>query len=541
MSEEPLDNKSLPQPALADADYDLIYATVSETAQGRRFLEEYARRCRSAEPDASLAAIERMQAAIRQGSASERLDLLLEMADMAQTIVRMRAEILAIKPPGRGPFDAMEELDSIVQTTESATSQILTAAEQVQEIAWTMRESGSIEALCDELDTRATEIYTACSFQDLTGQRTRKVIQLLRYLEDRINTVVSAQHKPAAALTTASEPSFTSSLVQAGVDAVMQPGQNERQEDRQDATLEDISRLMLAIEPTIGSEQAESSEQPEASLIRSRDDPRPELSVSQTVIAETDAARRLADLAVEPAPPAAPQPEVELASTILRRLEAELDKVPEAKAETEASALVPSSPIPSVSAAPVIAEPVMPSPSAAAAPGLFLAQARSQLAQTLRPMAPLPPGELVFRAKPMDPPDDPLAELERAMAAAEIKLLQPDEDAQRPAAAEGTRRGEPDPDDLLFAPKTPAPGDFPAPEMLHLPQQAALQQAAANEAAPSAVAEEEAGSFPDPALMTPKTLHPPQAEAELSKSDASHDPLAPLRAMSEAQKIALFS
>jgi hypothetical protein len=541
MSEEPLVNKSQPQPALADADYDLIHATVSETAQGRRFLEEYARRCRPAEPDASLAAIERMQAAIRQGSASERIDLLLEMADMAQTIVRMRAEILAIKPPGRGPFDAMEELDSIVQTTESATSQILTAAEQVQEIAWTMRESGSIEALCDELDARATEIYTACSFQDLTGQRTRKVIQLLRYLEDRINTVVSAQHKPAAALTTASEPSFTSSLVQAGVDAVMQPGKNERQEDRQDATLEDISRLMLAIEPTIGSEQAESSEQPEASLIRSRDDVRPELSVSQTVIAEPDTARRLPDLAVEPATPAAPQPEAELASMILRRLEAELDKMPEAKAETEASALVPPPPIPSVPAAAIIAEPVMPSPSAAADPGLFLAEAMSQLAQTLRPVAPLPPGELVFRAKPMDPPDDPLAELESAMAAAEIKLLQPDDDAQTPAAAEATPPREPDPDAFLFAPKTPAPGDFPAPEMLHAPQQAALQQAAANEAAPSAVEEREAGSFPDPALRTPKTLPPPQAEPEQMKSHASHDPLAPLRAMSEAQKIALFS
>src|SRR5688500_4144208 len=258
MSEEPLVNKSQPQPALADADYDVIYATVSETAQGRRFLEEYARRCRPAEPDASLAAIERMQAAIRQGSASERIDLLLEMADMAQTIVRMRAEILAIKPPGRGPFEAMEELDSIVQTTESATSRILTAAEQVQEIAWTMRESGSVEALCDELDARATEIYTACSFQDLTGQRTRKVIQLLRYLEDRINTVLNAGGKLAPPSTPASEPSFTSSsLVQAGVDAVMQPGQN----DRQDATLEDISRLMLAIEPMIGSQHAESSEQ----------------------------------------------------------------------------------------------------------------------------------------------------------------------------------------------------------------------------------------------------------------------------------------
>ncbi len=400
MSEEPLVNKSQPQSALTDADYDLIHGTVSETAQGRRFLEEYARRCRPSEPDASLAAIERMQAAIRQGSAGERVDLLLEMAEMAQMIARMRAEILAIKPPGSGPFDAMEELNSIVQTTETATSHILTAAEQVQEIAWTMRESGSVEALCDELDARATEIYTACSFQDLTGQRTQKVIQLLRYLEDRINTVVSGRDKTFTALKTAGEPSFTSSSpAQAGVDAVMQPRQNERQDDRQDATLEDIGRQMLAIEPMIGSQQAV-SEQPDIAFIQSGEDVRPQLSVSERVLREADAARRLAERPVEPA-------EAELASMILRRLEAELSNVP-----------------------------------AAAAP-------------------------------------------EQAVP---------------------------------------------------------LQQTAAEEPDPPAVTKGEAGAFNEPALMTPETL-PPQAEAEAEqpKFDAPHDPLAPLRAMSEAQKIALFS
>ncbi|HEX2512031.1 MAG TPA: hypothetical protein VHK44_05480, partial [Xanthobacteraceae bacterium] len=425
-----------------------------------------------------------------------------------------------------GPFDAMEELDSIVQTTESATSNILTAAEQVQEIAWTMRESGSVEALCDELDARATEIYTACSFQDLTGQRTRKVIQLLRYLEDRINTVVNAGGKLAPPSTPASEPSFISSrLVQAGVDAVMQPGQN----DRQDATLEDISRLMLAIEPMIGSQHAESSEQRDATLMPAGAEVRPQLSVSETVLAEADAARRLAERTMEPAALpagtadaeatrplageiledlAAPQPEAELASKILRRLEAELEKIPEAEAETQKSALVPSPPIPPAPAVPTRAEAVTPSPSAADDPELFLAEAMSQLAQTLRPVPPLPPGELVFRAKPMDSADplpDPLAELESAMAAAEIKLLQSDQGTEAPAAV---------------APEIPA------------------AQAAVKEASPYAHANGKADS--DPAAITPAKL-PPEAGAKQPKSDASHDPLAPLRAMSEAQKIALFS
>src|SRR5258708_4855184 len=106
MSEEPLANKSRPPSALPDAEYDVIYATVSETAQGRGFLEEYARRCRPSDTEASLAAIERMQAVIRDGGTSERLQILLEMADMAQAIVQLRTEILAMKPPGPGPLEA---------------------------------------------------------------------------------------------------------------------------------------------------------------------------------------------------------------------------------------------------------------------------------------------------------------------------------------------------------------------------------------------------------------------------------------------------
>jgi hypothetical protein len=53
-----------------------------------------------------------------------------------------------------------------------------------------MREQGQAPELCDQIDAAATAIYTACSFQDLTGQRIRKVIGVLRYLETRINTMI---------------------------------------------------------------------------------------------------------------------------------------------------------------------------------------------------------------------------------------------------------------------------------------------------------------------------------------------------------------
>jgi translation initiation factor IF-2 len=348
--------------------------------------------------------------------------------------------------------------------------------------------------------------------------------------------------------------------MQAGVDAVMQPGA-AADEGRQDATLEDISRLMLAIEPTIGLQQ------PAAETHNAAEEVRPELFVAETVMAEADSAHALADWAVDPAlapakpvsedatplvdwvveDPAAPQPESEPAWMILRRMEAELDE------QTEAEAALPDRAISSS--------------RAKGEPTLFAAEPMSQLAQRLQPDPLLPPAEL-FRSSPKSL--DPLAELESAMAAAEMKLLQPGDDAGRPAAApepmqstsavaatppespasnpmqraaapvveprppaaaqtEDTLPAEGDADDFLFAPEKTA-------------QEPATRKALAEDSAP-VVREWEGGTFPDPALVTPKTLPPPQADAEERKSEsrAAYDPLAPLRAMSDAEKIALFS
>jgi chemotaxis regulatin CheY-phosphate phosphatase CheZ len=116
-----------------------------------------------------------------------------DLVEMSRAIARTKTEIAAMKPDAdhHGQFgEASEELDSVVQQTEAATSDILACAERIQEMAWTLREQGLDAAACDLLDANATEVYTACSFQDLTGQRTRKVIGVLRYLEGRINAMI---------------------------------------------------------------------------------------------------------------------------------------------------------------------------------------------------------------------------------------------------------------------------------------------------------------------------------------------------------------
>jgi chemotaxis protein CheZ len=183
----------VPMP-LSEADYEAIEGAVMETGRGRWFLSEYARRNRHADTKMLLTAIDRLEAAIRGERAAESVDRIrFDLVEMAKAIARTKAEIAAIKPDGEQPGkfgEASEELDSIVGATETATSDILAAAEHIQEVAWTLREQGLEAEVCDLIDAKATAVYTACSFQDLTGQRIRKVIQVLRYLEGRINAMI---------------------------------------------------------------------------------------------------------------------------------------------------------------------------------------------------------------------------------------------------------------------------------------------------------------------------------------------------------------
>src|ERR1043165_625803 len=187
---------NIPIPApISEADYEAIEAAVMETARGRWFLAEYARRNRHADTTMLLKALDRIEGAMRGERSVEPVERIrFDLVEMSKAIARTKAEIASIKPDAdhHGKFgEASAELDSVVQATEAATSDILACAERIQEMAWTLREQGVDASVCDLLDAKATEVYTACSFQDLTGQRTRKVIGVLRYLEDRINAMIA--------------------------------------------------------------------------------------------------------------------------------------------------------------------------------------------------------------------------------------------------------------------------------------------------------------------------------------------------------------
>ena len=108
-----------------------------------------------------------------------------EIGRLARYITDAKGEIFALQTNDKAEdviMDASAHLDEVIKHTEEATNTIMDAADQVQ--ANVAGVGGEKEEKIMEATNR---IYDACTFQDITGQRIRKVIKLLENIEERIN------------------------------------------------------------------------------------------------------------------------------------------------------------------------------------------------------------------------------------------------------------------------------------------------------------------------------------------------------------------
>jgi chemotaxis protein CheZ len=81
------------------------------------------------------------------------------------------------------------ELDAVVIGTAQATESILSAAEFIDQSANTLSASVKGEqdkAVCQDIQDRVIQVFEACNFQDLTGQRINKVVATLKFIEQHI-------------------------------------------------------------------------------------------------------------------------------------------------------------------------------------------------------------------------------------------------------------------------------------------------------------------------------------------------------------------
>ena len=129
-----------------------------------------------------------------------------EINQLANYLQDAKREISEIQPDNMRNEQiplATDELDAIVKSTEEATGKILDAAEDLENVSASMKGKNA-EKIVDVV----TNIYEACNFQDITGQRITKVVNTLKHIEEELekltkvfgdeikNSAIKASRKP---------------------------------------------------------------------------------------------------------------------------------------------------------------------------------------------------------------------------------------------------------------------------------------------------------------------------------------------------------
>ncbi|MFA7431742.1 MAG: protein phosphatase CheZ [Rhodospirillaceae bacterium] len=127
----------------------------------------------------------------------EEVDLLkMELRALAHSIQDTKREIASLRTREEETdrlLAVASELDAVVGATEGATDGILDAAEKIDTIAHNLKAHGDdkyVNQLADDLTDHVMAIFENCNFQDITGQRITKVVNTLKFVEERIDRMI---------------------------------------------------------------------------------------------------------------------------------------------------------------------------------------------------------------------------------------------------------------------------------------------------------------------------------------------------------------
>lgn len=119
-----------------------------------------------------------------------------EILSLVQYIRRFREEVaqMVAADGDQTRFESMsDQLDAIVGATEEATNTILERMEAVDEVVEELRkadDAAARDALCDKISNSTMAAIEACTFQDITGQRVTKIVRSMKFVEERVNTMI---------------------------------------------------------------------------------------------------------------------------------------------------------------------------------------------------------------------------------------------------------------------------------------------------------------------------------------------------------------
>lgn len=134
--------------------------------------------------------VQSMLATLRGDVTAADIELYSELQSLSDYIHTAKVEIAALRPDQvKDEYlrTASDELDAIVQATAEATNAIMDATEIVDSVMSEV--DPDIQTM---LSTATANIYEACSFQDITGQRITKVVKALKHIEETVDGLLNA-------------------------------------------------------------------------------------------------------------------------------------------------------------------------------------------------------------------------------------------------------------------------------------------------------------------------------------------------------------
>ncbi|WIW44310.1 hypothetical protein ML401_22690 [Bradyrhizobium sp. 62B] len=463
-----------------EQDYDAIREAFMETARGRWFLGEYAKRNRNADTRMVLDAVAKIEetlAAQRQPVVEDRLP---------EALIEIRRAIREAETIALAAFDPA--------AIEASLAPIPRGVRIIKEISWRWREIGADGRICDLIDSQLASIESACGQASTIDPRVELKIAF-DLLKDRVDQTEGGATPQAAPPTPMQD--VPSSVAEAPVEAAPAAMTSEAPV----AVTEPPQDVAASVEPEAAMAAtgiAEASAAAEQALHEQTLD---ELAVDKAAATEMAAESQVAvqDIALDQvapetvAPEAAAHDEISFEAPATEpAVDADAAFAVDAAAQAEDDAVLEAIALEMAAPDPEFDEIIAPVEMDAAVPEPVQAETAAPVAAELaEPVAPEPVAATVVEEHPADAPIalDSLARLTDAIAEAAAEVME----QQAPAMAATA----------IFA-AAPATSLPPAPE-------------------PSLGA----------TILASGILQKPRAPA--------NDPLAPIRRMTQAEKIAFFS
>ena len=179
-------------------EYEAIEKAVMESARGRWFLQEFARRNRSADTLMLLDAIGRLQAAL-SGAGAASPPPAAEIISLAEAIRSTRTSIAKTRndmlPEGGAISDEPAIYARIAEQAKTTAHEIMSGSQRLQRLATEMRAANGNDEHASNVEANAHSFQTIAWSQDILSQRIAKAMGLLSHVDDRASAM-AAMVKP---------------------------------------------------------------------------------------------------------------------------------------------------------------------------------------------------------------------------------------------------------------------------------------------------------------------------------------------------------